>query len=236
MFLEGKWYLTLNKKIEVMTTKKAVFTIENVTKLTEIPNFWTKQDYLELLKHFDVPVAASITEEECLEYLAMAVGEINPTEAAQMLLSYKLSESLTEHQMAQISNDMLIDKISEEYPEIGLHCDLYSINQLLHKLYNGTFPNAKAICIEITAEIEDYTATLTKEEMLKSLMEMVSERSIIKRLYGDKLAPEIAFEEAATIIWKMENEQNKYTIYTSEYWISDQEILQDKIETTFYIH
>lgn len=218
-----------------MTTKKAVFTIEKVTTLTEIPNYWKKEDYLELLNRLDVPVAQSISEEECIEYLAMAVSEINPTEAAQILLHYKLSGSLTEHQIAQISNDMLIDKISEEYPEIGLHCDLYSINQLLYKLYNGTFPNAKAIEIEITAEIEDFTGVLTKEELLKYLMEMVSDRSIIKRLYADKLAHENTFEEAEAIIWKMENDQIKYTIYTSEYWISDQEINQDKIETTFYI-
>jgi hypothetical protein len=38
---------------------------------------------------------------------------------------------------------MLIDKISEEYPEI-VQAPLYHINQLLFKAYNGKFPNAKA--------------------------------------------------------------------------------------------
>jgi hypothetical protein len=44
-----------------------------------------------------------------------------------------LSDSLNEGQIQQISNDMLIDKISEEYPEIAMQAPLYHINQLLLK-------------------------------------------------------------------------------------------------------
>lgn len=221
------------QKIELMKPIKAAFTIEKVTSLSEIPNYWSKQDYFELLKSFDVPVANTLSEEECIEYLQMAVSEVKPNEAAQIMLTYKLSASLNEHQIEQISNDMLIDKISEEYPEIDLHCDLYSINQLLYKLYNGKFPNAKAISIEILAEIEDNTEILTKEQILKYLMHMVSDRSIIKRLFADKLAHDVPFEEADSIIWKLDHENNRYTLYTSEYWIADVEIIKSKIVTEF---
>jgi hypothetical protein len=44
-----------------------------------------------------------------------------------------LSDSLNEGQIQQISNDMLIDKISEEYPEIAMQAPLYHINQLLKR-------------------------------------------------------------------------------------------------------
>jgi hypothetical protein len=221
------------QKIELMKPIKAAFTIEKVTSLSEIPNYWSKQDYFELLKSFDVPVANTLSEEECIEYLQMAVSEVTPNKAAQIMLTYKLSASLNEHQIEQISSDMLIDKISEEYPEIDLHCDLYSINQLLYKLYNGKFPNAKAISIEILAEIEDNTEILTKEQILKYLMHMVSNRSIIKRLFSDKLAHDVPFEEADSIIWKLDHENNRYTLYTSEYWIADVEIIKSKIVTEF---
>jgi hypothetical protein len=46
----------------------------------------------------------------------MAITDFEPNEAA-IVLDYKLSDSLNEGQIQQISNDMLIDKISEEYPE-----------------------------------------------------------------------------------------------------------------------
>jgi hypothetical protein len=212
---------------------KAIFTLEKVTSLDEIPNYWTKEDYFKLLKLYDVPVATNLSESECLEYLQMAVSELQPNEAANILLTYKLSDYLNENQIDQISNDMLIDKVCEEYPEINLHSDLFSVNQLLHKLYNGKFPNAKAISIEIVAEIEGHKEILSKEEILKYLMEMVSERNLIKRLFGDKLVHYVAFEEANDIIWKLDVSENRYTIITSEYWIADAEIEKTKIETEY---
>jgi hypothetical protein len=214
---------------------KAIFTLEKVTSLEEIPNYWTKEDYFELLKLYDVPVAATLSEAECIEYLQMAVSELQPNEAANILLTYKLSDHLNENQIDQISNDMLIDKVCEEYPEINLHSDLFSVNQLLYKLYNGKFPNAKAISIEILAEIEGHTEVLSKEEILKYLMEMVSERNLIKRLFGDKLTHEASFEEANDIIWKLDVSDNHYTIITSEYWIADSEIEKTKVETEYVV-
>ncbi len=212
---------------------KAIFTIEKVSSLSEIPNYWIKEDYFALLKEFDVPVANTISDSECIEYLQMAVSELEPNEAAKTLLTYKLSDSLNENQIEQISNDMLIDKISEEYPEIDLHCDLFSINQLLFKLYNGKFPNAKAILIEILAEIPEYNEVLTKGEIIKYLMEMTSERNVIKRLFSEKLNHDTPFDEANDIIWKLEHNNNHYKIYTSEYWIADEEIVKSKVETEF---
>jgi hypothetical protein len=212
---------------------KAIFTLEKVTSLSEIPNYWTKEDYFELLKLYDVPVATTLSQPECIEYLQMAVSELEPNEAANILLTYKLSDHLNENQIDQISNDMLIDKICEEYPEINLHKDLFSINQLLYQLYNGKFPNAKAISIEVLVDIEEHKEELNKEEFLKYFSEMLSDRNLIKRLFTDKLVHNVAFKEAEDIIWKLEVSDNIYTIVTSEYWIADAEIEKTKIETEY---
>jgi hypothetical protein len=72
----------------------------------------------------------------------MAITDFEPNEAAAIVLDYKLSDSLNEGQIQQISNDMLIDKISE-YPEIAMQAPLYHINQLLFKAYNGKFQMRK---------------------------------------------------------------------------------------------
>lgn len=212
---------------------KATFTIGKVTTLNEIPNYWTTDDYFALLKEFDVPVAATLSTKECIEYLQMAVEELEPNEAAQVILAYKLSEYLNKNQIEQISNDMLIDKISEEYPEINLHYDLYSINQLLYTLYNGKFPNTKAISIEIISEIENHEAVLTKEEILKYLMQMVSDSNVIRRLFADKLEPSVPFEEANDIVWELLHQDGTYTLFTSEYWIANEEIVSGVIETEY---
>jgi hypothetical protein len=56
----------------------------------------------------------------------LSITDFEPNEAAAIVLDYKLSDSLNEGQI-QISNDMLIDKISEEYPEIAMQA-LYIIS------------------------------------------------------------------------------------------------------------
>jgi hypothetical protein len=89
-------------------------------------------------------------KENLSELLSMAITDFEPNEAAAIVLDYKLSDSLNEGQIQQISNDMLIDKISEEYPEIAMQAPLYHINQLLFKAYNGKFPNAKATVMEFS--------------------------------------------------------------------------------------
>jgi hypothetical protein len=68
---------------------------------------------------------------------------------AAIVLDYKLSDSLNEGQIQQISNDMLIDKISEEYPEIAMQV-LISYQSTAFKAYNGKFPNAKATVMEFS--------------------------------------------------------------------------------------
>jgi hypothetical protein len=212
---------------------KATFIIEKFNIISEIPNYWSIQDYITLLNEFDVPVSPTITALECIEYLQMAVSELEPNEAANVLLTYKLSDHLNENQIDQISNDMLLDKISEEYPEINLHCDLFSINQLLFKLYNGKFPNTRAVSIDIIAEIEGYSELLMKEDVLRNVVAMTSDRNLIKRLFSEKLADKSTFEEANDIVWQLNHVGNKYTLITSEYWINEQEIAMSSFETDF---
>lgn len=74
----------------------------------------------------------------------MAITDFEPKEAAAIVLENKLSEELIKGQVEQISNDMLLDKISEEYPEINLHSRLFHFNQLLFKAFNGKFPPIRA--------------------------------------------------------------------------------------------
>ena len=90
--------------------------IEKVQTLDEIKEYWTKEDYIELLKRFDYPEAEESDPETLRELLFMAISDFEPVEAAKLVLDYKLGEELSEGQIEQISNDMLIDTVCEEYP------------------------------------------------------------------------------------------------------------------------
>lgn len=210
----------MNAKIELISVKK----------LTEINNYWKKEDYFNILKLMDIAVSESLSENELYEYLQMSVSEMEPNEAAEVLLSYKLEDHLNENQISQIALDMLIDKIVEEYPEINLHYDLYNINQLLFKLYNGKFPNTIATEIIFEIEKEAESNNLTKEQALKYINLLMNESNLIKRLFDDKLLLNVPFEESNDIVWQLNENNNQYSVITSEYWISKEDFIKNSAE------
>jgi hypothetical protein len=197
-------------------------TINHINNVDDLENYWTVEDYVNLLALFDYPDAKSTDLTELQELLSMAVSDFEPNEAAAKVLTYKLSERLNEGQIDQLSNEMLIDKVCEEYPEISLHAALYQINQLLYKAYNGKFLNAKASIISctITPEDSEQNESLSKANVLKILYAGFSSRNVIKRLFNEQLTTDAAFEEAEDIFWQLNTTDNiNYEIVTSEYWL-----------------
>jgi len=207
--------------------------IKKVETVDEIENYWTNEDYIKLLGKFDYPDAANSDTASLKELLAMAISDFEPNEAAAIVLEYKLSEDLNEGQIQQISNDMLLDKICEEYPEIGLHGTLFHINQLLFKAYNGKFPNAKATIIEceITPLENETDEDLTKENVLKLLGKGLSDSNLVNRLFDHAMHENAPFPEAESILWNLETSDNSnFKIITSEYWISRDDIVASEFE------
>ncbi len=206
--------------------------IDSASTLDEIENYWKNEDYTNLLGLFDFPDANTINAENLKEMLFMAITDFEPNEAAKVILTYKLSENLNEGQIDQISNDMLLDKVCEEYPEINLHFDLFNINQLLFKAYNGTFPNAKATRVKFSIiSVDQNSKELSKEIILKSFSRGLSESNIIKRLFSEQMSTDLRFEEAEDIVWKLDKEENNnFSLITSEYWLNKDEIIASEFE------
>ncbi|WP_018676368.1 hypothetical protein [Riemerella columbina] len=208
--------------------------IQNIDVVDEIKNYWTNDDYKQLLERFDFPDAHTIKPENLKEMLFMAIGDFEPNEAAEVVLTYKLSDRLNEGQIAQISNDMLIDKVCEEYPEIDLHYPLYAINQLLYKAYNGKFPSAKALVVDFSMIPKDQSEQeVTKEVVLKTFNDGLADNNLIKRLFEEQMTTDKSFENAEYILWELNNQgDHKYQLITSEYWINKEDILRPEFEGT----
>ena len=206
--------------------------LNKATTVEEIANYWTNQDYVNLLELFSFPDANTINPENLQEMLFMAIGDFEPNEAAEVVLTYKLSNDLNEGQIAQISNDMLLDKVCEEYPEINLHYDLYNINQLLFKAYNGKFPNAKATVVDFSINsLNGFDEEITKEIVLKSFNNGISDRNVIKRLFADQMSTEESFKQAEDILWELnKKDESNYTFITSEYWLDKDELIASEFE------
>jgi len=197
--------------------------LKNIKSVEEIEGYWKKEDYIKLLELFGLPKANEVPEAELFDMLALAISDYEPSEAAVIVLTYKLENDLNENQIENLSHEMLADKIVEEFPEIHLHYAIYNVNQLLYKAYNGKFPNTIASVIDIELTFKD-KVTITKEIALRTMSEIFSEKCLIKRLFSEKLEANEEFEEANGIIWDLKSlGENSYQIITSDYWISNED-------------
>ncbi len=190
--------------------------ITEVETVNQLDNYWTTEDYINLLKKFDFADIEQIKPNEILDYLNMAISDFEPAEAAQIVLDYKLSEQLNEGQVQNIASEMLKDKIAEEYPEPALHFDLFNVNQLLYRAYNGTFPNTEATIIDLQLE---GTQDITKEILLKSLVIGLKEHNLVERLFEEQLLGNEPFGDAQKVIWSFKKENDTIRVITSKYWI-----------------
>lgn len=209
--------------------------INSAHTIEEVPEYWKDADYVQLLLKFNYPDAENAGKETLEELLLMAITDFEPNEAAAIILEYKLADQLSTGQIQQISNDMLLDKISEEYPDISLHGTLFHINQLLFKAFNGKFPNTKATLIGFSIESENNVKIdFTKEAILTLFDKGLSNSNLIKRLYGEQMVGSKPFPEAENILWELKfNGNQNFEILTSDYWLSKNDLVASEFEA-FY--
>lgn len=211
--------------------------ISGIKYVNEIESYWTHKDFINLLKAFDFEEVDGVPTEELKEMLYMAITDFEPEEAAMKLLEYKLGGQLNKGQIQSLSYEMMEDKVAEEYPEPELHFDLFNINQLLFKAFNGTFPNTEASIIGIEIDKEDLGALeMTEEIMTKLVSGCLTEKSIIKRLYSEQIEGKVPFDDASKFIWTLTKmNDSKYELTTSRYWIEKEDIIETEYESNIVI-
>lgn len=206
----------------------------NLTTVNELDAYWSDADRKKLLEAFEFTDVKNAKTEELKELLLMAITDFEGDEAARILLNYKLGDVLNDGQIQSISHEMMADKVAEEYPDPALHFDLFNINQLLYKAYNGKFPNTEATILELELKPADAEAPeINKEIFTKILSQGLSDENIINRLYPDQVAGKAAFEDANKIIWQINDKGNDlYELTTSKYWIAKEDVTKIEYEAT----
>lgn len=208
--------------------------ISDISTIYEIAGKWNRRDYLKLLELFEFGDPGDVSDQDMKELLYLAISEYEPHEAAEIVLRYKFQDELNDGQYEQLSHDMLKENVAEHYSDISFHSGLFDVNEFLYKAYNGKFPHAKASVIEFTATPESATSvSLDKASALRLLCTGINPHSILKRLFKDQINGDEDFDEAAHIAWYLkETGENNYQLITSEYWISNDEIIAREFEAT----
>jgi hypothetical protein len=207
--------------------------ILEVKTVNEFDFYWSTADYIKLLGEFNFPDAEKSKPSDLVDLLHMAISDFEPDEAARILLNYKLGEELNEGQIHSISHEMMKDKVAEEYPEPALHLDLFCINQLLFKAYNGKFPNTEASIIDMEViPMKSSEQEINKEILIKTLSAGLKGNNLIKRLFEDQLSGKVEFTDAEKTIWKVEHiSENVYRLVTSNYWVDRDDVATGEFET-----
>ena len=81
-----------------------------------------------------------VAGEELLEMTIMALQDMEPEEAADIVLEYKLKDTVSAGIRKNIINDLLDnDSPWEEYSDIRFHKNLFVRSVLLHKAFPSQF-------------------------------------------------------------------------------------------------
>ena len=210
---------------------KSQFKVErlNFKTIQELPNSWTDQDYKLLLEIMDYGDAANLAPEELREMCLMSLTDNEPEDAAKIVLAYVFKDRLNKGQIENLSNEMLEEKIWEEYADLSLHEEFFNINQLLYEAYNGKFPQPDAVRFQVKVTTGQKDGLLVFEDFLEAplirlLVGGMPQNTLIFRLFEEQIDGE-EFKDAKDIIWQLKSKKN-----------GDQEIIFDIISSTYWFH
>jgi hypothetical protein len=208
------------------------FTVERLSfqHLPELPSAWTTDDYLALLTQLDYDNPAGIAPAELKDMCLMALSDLEPAAAAQLVLGYLFPNELSAGQIEQLSYQMPTEKLWEENPRMDLHEGFFNATQLLFEAYNGKFPHPQAVQFQVKVTAADAADLAVFDEspaapLLRLLAPGLSDRALLNRLFGEQLAGP-AFPEAATILWQLRPGEKTTTsvvfdVIGSDYWLEE---------------
>jgi hypothetical protein len=198
--------------------------------ITELPNAWSSNHYIDLLEIMDYDNVNDIPSEELKETCLILLSENEPEDAAVIILKYIFDERLNDGQIDNLSNEIRDEKIWEEYADLSLHEEFFNVTQLLYETYNGKFPFPEAVKFEFkvsTNKAVDFAIfeSQTESPLIRLLAKGMPENALINRLYHEQLEGE-EFKEAKNIIWQLQKEKKDsnsiiFSIISSAYWFKD---------------
>lgn len=210
----------------------STFTVERLSfqHLTVLPGAWQNTDYLTLLTQLNYENPEAIAPAELREMCQLALTDLEPAAAAEVVLSYLFADQLKPGQIDQLAHQLQTEKLWEENPNFALHQGFFNATQLLYDAFNGKFPHPQAVefKVRITAADPGDLARLDAEPaaaLLRLLAPGLSDRALLHRLFSEQLAGG-EFTEAPAILWQLTaSEQTAtsvvYDLISSDYWLED---------------
>lgn len=208
------------------------FTVEKLkfVSIQELPNSWNNQNYLNLLDLMEYGDTSELAQEDLKEMCLMSLTDNEPEDAAKIVLEYVFKDRLNKGQINNLSNEMLDEKMWEEYADLSLHEEFFNVSQLLYQAFNGTFPHPEAVTFQVkvtTNSIEGLSVfnDFPEAALIRLLVKGLPESTLIYRLFEEQVEGD-EFNDAKDIIWqlsfeKVDEKELVFNVISSSYWFHD---------------
>jgi len=216
-----------------MSTKFNV-EIMQFQKINRLTNEWNTNDYIMLLESMGLgdDDLSTMSGTDLKEMCQMSLSDFEPEEAAKYVITYLMHDELTPGKIEQISNEMIDDRLWEQFADLSFHERFFKAYGLLREAFNGTFakPTGIKMSIKISSKHKDdfeiFEISL-KPAVTRLLAAGMEENAILNRLYDEKIASDNFFE-AENILWQIKEVSKSdseviYDIVSSEFWLEDLE-------------
>ncbi len=216
----------------------------SLREVHELPGAWTDAKFIDLLEQLDYDDASSTPSEELKETAALALSDMEPEEAADLLLERRFGEQLSKGQRQNLAEELKGDRIWEEYPKIDFHKELFNVSCMLNWTFPRKFPTPDIVEIKLKVQASNAISSSNLQKPTASfiarlLNDGMDEHNIIYRLFDENLASN-SFPEAENIIWQFaesgfqpDENVNTFTIYTSWNWVDELKGVKSYDSTAF---
>ena len=203
--------------------------VDEFEELTELEHSWMPKDYVSILTSLDIADAGKIDVDELRDMTLFALQDLNPPDAAAVLLKYKVGTKLSGGQIRNYSIESQHERLWEQSADLSLHQDMFAVASMLNSVNSMAFPVPDALRVTFSIQCDDASQlALFNDEMDRAiLVRMISagmnESAILNRLFGDQIATgKVA--DADSIIWQIAVEQPdpaklQIQITSSAYWL-----------------
>lgn len=198
-------------------------------EIHELPNAWQLADFRAILTALDFDDVDAIADGELREMCAMALADLEPDDAAAVVVRHRLGKKLRSGQIEDVAHDMIEEPLWEDYPDMSTHEQLYNANQLLYDAFNGKFPRPRAVQIELEVEALDpdgerMMSPPSEAVLVRLLAAGLDEDARVHRLFEDQLAG-TRFPEAEFIVWQLahralDRRRALVSMIGSGYWLA----------------
>lgn len=203
--------------------------LTSFSKLREIEGVWVSDGFAALLNAMEYGGQSEMSDEDLREMCVMSLQDLEPEEAAYLVLKQVIGGALREGQLRNMANEMLEEKLWEEYVDPEFHERLFNVGSLLYAAMPRVFPEPDAVRLKIevagvdAASSQLLTTSPDESFLVRLLADGMDDHAVLRRMYGEQLVG-ASFPNASEIVWIVQSEPVgdsalAFEVIGSGYWL-----------------